>query len=221
MQQRQYRSIWPFAIVLFLLLMVSLALVTQDYTRRASIAEAVRIEAEMGQSTLQKVNALADTWYLGIRRVLKSNVVLSAEDFYSDDTLQRRREEQFLDTLLESTHEGKFANWLIEREQAMLDLLYWILRRMALFVVLLPLWIPMAVLALFHGLQDRAIKKTDFGYTSPVLNHWARQVISFGIATTLLIFFAPIAVNPIVFPVIMAAVTVAMGVAVGNIQKRI
>lgn len=202
-------------------LMVSLTFISQDYTRRTSIAEAVRIEAEMGSSTLRKVNALADTWYLGIRRVLKSNVVLSAEDFYSDDTLQRKREEQFLDTLLERTHEGKLANWLIEREQAMLDLLYWVLRRVALFVVLLPLWIPMAVLALFHGLQDRAIKKTDFGYTSPVLNHWARQVISFGIVTTLLIFFAPIAINPIVFPMIMAAVTVAMGVAVGNIQKRI
>ena len=51
----------------------------------------------------------------------------------------------------------------------------------------------------------------DFGYTSPDLNHWARQVISFGIVTTLLIFFAPIAINPIVFPVIMPAVTVAMG----------
>ena len=134
-------------------LMVSLTFISQDYTRRTSIAEAVRIEAEMGSSTLRKVNALADTWYLGIRRVLKSNVVLSAEDFYSDDTLQRKREEQFLDTLLERTHEGKLANWLIEREQAMLDLLYWVLRRVALFVVLLPLWIPMAVLALFHGLQ--------------------------------------------------------------------
>lgn len=36
-----------------------------------------------------------------------------------------------------------------------------------------------------------------------------------------LVFFAPIAIEPMIFPLIMAAITVAIGIAFGNIQKQI
>ena len=61
----------------------------------------------------------------------------------------------------------------------------------------------------------------NFGYTSPVKNHWARRSIGVSTLMLFLVFFAPIAIEPMIFPLIMAAITVAIGIAFGNIQKQI
>lgn len=218
MAHRESSSVWIFTILIAVGLMLGLSIVESDYTRKTSVLEAQKIELEMGASTLRRINALAGNWY----RLTVSKVAALEGDpdsLYSDDPEQRAREERFTESLYGGN--DKLNDWLDGRRDALLDLYYWVLRRVALFVILLPTWIPLAILATFHGLQEREIKKTDFGYTSPVKNHWARRVIALCVLLILLVFFAPIALDPLIFPLIMAAVTVAIGIAVGNIQKRI
>lgn len=218
MAKRESSSSFWISIVLFsFAVMLGLAVVENDYTLKASISEAKKIEAEMGGSTLRKINELASHWYLSSLRKLES--MHSDVDWYSKDPDQREREQRFLEDLYGNN--TKLQSWINHRKEALLDLYYWILRRFALFVVLLPLWIPLALLAIFHGLQEREIKKTDFGYTSPVKNHWARRSIGVSTLMLFLVFFAPIAIEPMIFPLIMAAITVAIGIAFGNIQKQI
>lgn len=219
MADRSSSSIWFVVILTGLAMMVGVALVEADYTRKTSILEAQKIEAEMGPSTLEKINRIAGGWYEAIIGRMESSDKWDVDSLYSEDPVQRQREYEFTDSLYGDNTEVN--QWLHQRTEAFKDMAYWVMRRVALFLVLLPLWIPLAILAVFHGLQDREIKKTDFGYTSPVLNHWARRVMSFGILLTFLVFFAPIAIDPIIFPIIMAALTVALGIAVGNIQKRL
>ena len=211
-------AIWIFTILISVALLLGLSIVESEYTRKTSVLEAQKIESEMGASTLRKINELAGKWYLATAGKLEQ-AESDLDSLYSDDPVQRAREERFTESLYGGN--SKLNTWIDSRKEAFLDLYYWVLRRVALVVVLLPLWIPLAILAVFHGLQEREIKKTDFGYTSPVMNHWARQVIALSILTTFLVFFAPIAIDPLVFPLIMAAITVAIGIAVGNIQKRI
>lgn len=218
MAKRESSSSFWISIILFsFAVMLGLAVVENDYTLKASISEAKKIEAEMGGSTLRKINELASHWYLSSLRKIES--MQRDVDWYSKDPDQREREQRFLEDLYGNN--TKLQSWINHRKEALLDLYYWILRRFALFVVLLPLWIPLALLAIFHGLQEREIKKTDFGYTSPVKNHWARRSIGVSTLMLFLVFCAPIAIKPMIFPLIMAAITVAIGIAFGNIQKQI
>lgn len=202
-----------FFVLAFLAFTLSLALVTQDYVRRASVREAQNIELQLGHSTLTRINAMADDWYL---RTLDRWFGQDAlNDWMSKDPEQLAREKRFLED------HPKLRAWTDSRKEALLDLGYWVMRRAALFLIWLPLWLPLAFLALYHGLQDREIKKTDFGYTSPVLNHWARRSMSLVTVLTLLLFFSPVAIDPLLFPLMMGFWSFAAGVAIGNVQKRI
>ncbi|WP_443744411.1 DUF4400 domain-containing protein [Sutterella sp.] len=204
---------WIVIVTAFAVFALSLTLVTKDYVRRSSVLEAQKIEAELGHSTLTKINAMADDWYL--RTLDRWFGEDSLDEWLSEDAAQRRREEDFLQK------NRKVAKWAEERKAALLDLGFWVMRRIALFLIWIPLWIPLALLAVYHGLQDREIKKTDFGYTSPVLNNWARRVMSLVTFITILLFLSPIAIDPLMFPLMMGFWAVAAGIAMGNIQKRI
>ena len=190
-----------------------LTFVTKDYVRVTSVKEAQKIEQQMGTDTLERINGIAGSWYA--RTFSRLEKELSAENMMSKDPEQRAREKELL------RKSSRIVSWAEGRKAAMLDLGYWVLRRLALFGIWLPLWFPILLLAVYHGWNDRAIKKTDFGYTSPVLNHWARQVIALVVMLTLLLFVVPIAIDPFIFPVCLSAIAAATGVAFGNIQKRI
>ena len=57
-------SIGLFVILAFAVFGRALSLVTMDYVRKASVAEARNIEQELGASTLSRINVMADGWYL-------------------------------------------------------------------------------------------------------------------------------------------------------------
>lgn len=211
MAQRQPSSayIWiSFAVISSLIALV-LSFTSADYARVTSAKEAEMIEVQLGKDTLAMVNRIAGDWYTEAEAKLAVPTDWSAE-MARDHSVK----------LLGFESEG-FWRWLEQRTEAFLDLGYWFLRRIALFVVWIPLWIPMLILAALHGYWDREIKKTDFGYTSPVLNHWARSIMHFLTMMTLLLFVVPVALDPIIFPVFLMGVTVMAGIATGNVQKRI
>ena len=213
MAEEKTDGFWMFFLLVFAAFTLSLAFVTQDYVRSASVKEAQNIELELGRSTLTRINAMADGWYL--KTLDKWFGKEALKDWMSADPEQRLREERLLD------EHPKLQAWSESRREALLDLGFWVMRRAALFLVWLPLWIPLAFLALYHGLQDREIKKTDFGYTSPVLNHWARRSMSFISLLMLVVFLSPVALDPLLFPLMMGFWSFAAGIAIGNVQKRI
>lgn len=215
---------WLVFIVVSTVVALVLTFTTADYARLTSAKEAEKIEVALGRDTLTTVNAIAEDWYYGFFARYVNN-----ENNVSNPSMEGKGKGidfsgffgfEFEDEPISSSHSA-FERWLEKRTEAFLDLGYWFLRRLALFVVWLPIWIPMLILASLHGYWDREIKKTDFGYTSPVLNHWARSIMHLLTMITLLLFVVPVAIDPMIFPVFLILETILAGVAMGNVQKRI
>lgn len=154
---------WPLGVAILLvclLFFLSLATVSKETVRKSSAVEGQWIEEQFGHSTLTRINAIADGWYLKSFDRLDKN---SLRDWMSEDPAQRKREERLAE------QNNVVLTWAKERKLTLLELGFWVLRRIALFKVLIPLWLPLGLLAVFHGWNERAIKQTDFGYTSPVV----------------------------------------------------
>lgn len=206
---------WPLGVAILLvclLFFLSLATVSKETVRKSSAIEGQWIEEQFGHSTLTRINAIADGWYLKSFDRLDKN---SLRDWMSEDPAQRKREERLAE------QNNVVLTWAKERKLTLLELGFWVLRRIALFKVLIPLWLPLGLLAVFHGWNERAIKQMDFGYTSPVVNHWARSGMTLITVVTILLFFAPVTIPPAVFPMLMAFWSVGAMLAIANIQKRI
>lgn len=73
----------------------------------------------------------------------------------------------------------------------------------------------------FHGYWNREIKKTDFSYASLIFNHRARNIMHIVTMTTLFLFVVPVAIDPMIFPILLMIEIIFSGIAVGNVQKRI
>lgn len=181
-----------------------MTITTATYARKTSVEEAMKIESALGRDTLDSINVIANSWY---RNTVKKLDLRSAE---GSEHLRKFAEEH-----------PAFRAWIETRTEAVLDLAFWFFRRLALFVIWLPWWAPMLLLSILHGYWNREIKKTDFGYTSPVKNRIARQIMYLCLMMTLVLFVLPISIEPFLFPMLMAAATVFSGIAIGNIQKRI
>ena len=200
---------WVSLITFSAVVAVVLSFTTSDYARDASAKEAEKIEKSLGTDTLQTVNDIAAKWYYA-----------TADEIAIPRDLTAEMAREYSVKVFGFESEPAWR-WLEKRCDAFLDLAYWFYRRLALFIVWFPLWIPMLIMASLHGYWDREIKKTDFGYTSPVLNHYARSVMHFTTMVTLLMFVVPVPIDPVLFPFALAAVTVSSGVALGNVQKRL
>jgi hypothetical protein len=197
-------NIWMVLLVLSMVSAIVLTMTTASYARKTSIQEAMRIEEVLGADTLDRINDIADGWY---RFTVKKLDTRSAEG--SEDV------KEFI-----ATH-PRVGKWIETRTEAALDLAYWFFRRLALFVIWIPWWLPMLFLSIMHGYWNREIKKTDFGYTSPVKNRMARQTMFVCLMMTMILFVLPISLEPFLFPVLMALATICSGIAIGNIQKRL
>lgn len=198
---------------------VAMATVSSDYIRARQSNEMQSIERQLGESTLVKVSETAGRWYGALLANTDSAVFdMDAEAWKSDDLEQRKREEAFLESLPSFP---KFNTWLHERAEAFLDLTYWVLCRLALFTIWLPLWLPLGILSIWHGYYSREIKKTDFGYASPVLNHWSRSAMGLLAYLAFVLLFVPVTIEPIVFPIMLVFWAIASSIAIGNIPKRI
>lgn len=206
-RERSGFSFWASITIFSLVTAFVLTFTTSNYARLTSAKEAEKIEKELSLDTLLTINKLAKEWYMPTVEKLSIPRNLSAE------MAEKASLELF------GFRSETLWRWLERRADAILDLWYWFLRRVALFVIWIPLWIPMVVMASLHGYWDREIKKTDFGYTSPVLNHWARSTMHLSILITMLMFVVPVAIDPFLFPLFLAIVTVSAAIALGNVQK--
>lgn len=200
--------LWLMAFVFSLIAAFALALVSPDYAREMSASEAQKIESMLGVHTLLRINGIADRMY----HSTMADVDIEA---ISQSVESKGGEPDSVFSL------KGVAQWIKVRTEAFLDLTYWFFRRITLFVIWMPLWIPMLFIAMLHGYWDREIKKTNFGYTSPVRNQAARRGMKFITMLMMLFFVVPVSLDPIVFPIFLMGATIFTGIALGNIQKRI
>lgn len=203
-------------LLICLLLVAEFALVlifmTPDYAVRQSVREAEWIEMFLGEDSAQRLQERADATY----RVL----ILDTGGDKKIGRIVPNEEERAKSKGLERLGETLWPH-IQERIDALLDLFYWFIRRLHLLLMWLPACIPALAASAISGLLTRRIKQTNFQMTSAVMQHYTWRICGWATALFLLAFFAPIAIPPVVVPVIICALAVAFGLSLGNIAKRI
>lgn len=191
---------------------LALIFVTPDYAVRQSVKEAQWIEMFLGAESAEKLQARADATYQAL--------ILDTGADRKIGRIVPNEEERANSKGLEHLGETLWPH-IEERIAALLDLFYWFIRRLHLLLMWLPACIPALVAAAVSGLLTRRIKQTNFQMTSAVLQHYTWRICGWATALFLLAFFAPVAIPPVVVPVIICALAVTFGLSLGNIAKRI
>ena len=193
------------------IVLVSL-LVSADWAANQTVEEHRMIASQMGSDTAQAVSARADDWY--DRWIVETGVVdafRSAVPTEKEKAASRGLENSF----------DLFFEYELSRIEALLDVVYWALKRLAILLLWLPVMAPVFLLALGDGLLQRKIRMQTFAFSSPLVQEAAGSI---AIATTfviLLLFFLPFAVPPLAAPALLAVASLFLGISIANLRKRI
>ena len=175
--------------------------------------EANWIESSLGKSVSDGLQAKADDWYT---KLIIDNKVEQHLKYAFIPTIEQRQRSRGLENL----GSGLWP-YISNRIEAVMDMIYWMMRRMALMLLWLPACLPVTLCAALSGLCLRAIKKTNFDIASSVqLNYSIRGAL---VCTLLFLlsFLLPVALPPQIVPVVLVVVLVLLGWSTSNIAKRI
>ena len=213
-----YGSVWTLILVIFFEIAVVLFLVSADYARDGTLKEGAWISVALGDETNLEIQRRADAMY--------ENTVIRwelTEWFYRlfIPSESERENSLGLETLGDMESGTSIFSVAESRWSAFLDMTYWTMRRIALFTIWLPVWLPAFVIAGICGWLERAVKKTDFGYTSPVLfaNSWKALICA--LLLLLVSFLCPMPMPPSIVPALLGFMAILVGLCLGNVQKRI
>lgn len=212
-----YGSVWTLILVIFFEIAVVLFLVSADYARDGTLKEGAWISEALGDETNLEIQRRADAMY--------EDTVIRWEltDWFYRLFIPSESERdgsRGLETLGDLGN-GSVFSVAESRWSAFLDMTYWTMRRIALFTIWLPVWLPAFVIAGVCGWLERAVKKTDFGYTSPVLfaNSWKALICA--LLLLLVSFLCPMPMPPSIVPALLGFMAILVGLCLGNVQKRI
>lgn len=207
------KPFWMVALLLVIELGVVLLLVPGEWTKRAIDKEAGYVQRSLGDRSLDWIHETAARWYTSA--ILETRVLEVAHDFLVPSAAQRTRSRG-----IEDMGKGMFQ-WWEGRIDAFGKLAYQILARMALALMWLPYICILLVPAVYDGWMTRHIKRTNFDYASPVIHRYSTRGIAAAFCGLIVLFFLPVAIDPIIIPLVMMAIATLVGLSTGNLQKRI
>lgn len=215
-----YGSVWTLILVIFFEVAVVLFLVSADYARDGTVKEGAWISEALGDETNREIQRRADAMYEDT--VIRWELTEWFHRLFIPSESERDGS-RGLETLGELGDLGSGSVFSVaeSRWSAFLDMTYWTMRRIALFTIWLPVWLPAFVIAGVCGWLERAVKKTDFGYTSPVLfaNSWKTLICA--LLLLLVSFLCPMPMPPSIVPALLGFMAILVGLCLGNVQKRI
>lgn len=207
------KPLWLVVWLLVIELLVILLLVPGDWTDRAIKEESKLVEANLGSHTRYWIEDKAESWY-------QSTMIDSG--FYEGVyyTLIPTEEQRLNSRGMEKMGLWWFQ-WAEGRIEALGNIVYQFYTRMALLLAWAPYMAILFLPAMYDGMMTWRIKRTNFDYASPVIHRYGVRFIGYLLLGLGIAFFAPIALNPIIIPIVMMACCVLVGIAMGNLQKRV
>ena len=207
------RSVAALLLVIFVEAAVVLFLVSSDYARESTLKEGAWISASLGDETNVEIQRRADAMY--------ENTVLQWDlDGWFRRLFIPSESERLHSRGLENLGETAFSV-AVSRWEAFLDMTYWAMRRIALFSIWLPIWLPAFVISAMGGWLERAVKRTDFGYTSPFVFSYSWRTLVCAFLALVISFLCPTPLPPSLVPALLGVIAILLGLCFGNIQKRI
>lgn len=194
-------------------LAVLLVLIPSDLTQRAIEKETQYVQRSLGLHSQKWINDKAANWYQ--TSLIDSGVYESVYNHLIPTQAQKDASRGM------EKMGGLWFDWVEGRLEAFGVIIYQFYTRLALLLMWLPYMLVLLIPALYDGAMTRKVKLTNFDYASPVVHRYSIRsvwVIATGMSV---LFLAPIAIDPIYIPVALMVSCVLMGLAVGNLQKRI
>lgn len=204
---------WVVVWLLVLELCVILLFVPGDWLGRQIRAEYVLVGSSLGTESQEWISDTAAGWY-------RSSVIDSGLYGGLKQLVIPTEEEKSRSRGMEKMGSWWFV-WLEGRIEAFVTLIYQFFTRLALLLLWAPYMLILFLPSVFDGIKTRAIKKTNFDYASPVIHRYSVRstfILSIGL---LIAFFVPLALNPVLIPLVLMGCCVLVGLTVGNLQKRV
>ncbi len=214
-KQRSRFGLFTWVLIASLEVLLVMLFVSAEYAHKEMNTEAQYIHRSLGAETTAEITQRANAAYKVT--VLDTDLEGWLRRLYIPTEEQKARSKG-LESLGEQQGVWAYAE---ERIEALLDMIYWICRRLALFSIWLPVWIPAFLLAFRLGWLERGIKKAGFAYTSPQLLGLSAKLVGLSFCALISTFVFPMATYPEVVPLFFASVVILVGFGATNIQKRI
>lgn len=192
---------------------IAVLLLSPSYIQSAAKTESRLVKDAFGTDSSYYVIQKANHWYEEF--VVKNNVEENLVNYLLPTAYERTNS-------LGMSEVGRILdNPVYERVEALLDLVYWFFRRIALFAMWLPISIPALLAAVAYGLLERQIKRTNFSYTSPTVLRYSWRACGLLTIGFFVLFLMPFAIPPILIPFIVSFVMLAMGISLSHLAKKI
>ncbi|RCW63303.1 uncharacterized protein DUF4400 [Marinobacter nauticus] len=203
----------PLLITIFLVALEVLfiaALLPGRWSEQAMQREAQMIESVSGRDHRDQILSTATDWYT--RTLIQTGVWQSMFNMLiPDDSLREK-------SVVKADGWFKIVD---DRLTSIQQSVYLVYVRISLLVSWLP-YVPLLLIpAVWDGLMTWKIKKTNFDYASPVLHRYALRGSMVMVMVSFAIFMMPIPIAPFYIPAALMFSVVAIGIAAGNLQKRI
>jgi len=204
---------WQKVLAGFAWIVLILLLVSSDFMDQSLVRERNYVERDLGEESCQYVYDEAADWYKTLFVDSGIYTTLHRTLIPNEDEKQHSRGME--------TMGSAWFKWIEGRLDASMRVIYMFLTRCVQMLLWIP-FIPLVFLPAFYdGLMVRKIKRTNFDYSSPALHSYAVRS-SWTMAFFLFLgFFAPVAIAPVVFPIVIFICGSLMGLSVANIQKRV
>lgn len=207
------KPLWLVVWLLALELVAILLLIPGDLTGRAIERESELVQQSLGREARNWITMKANTWY-------DASIIESGLYDATYRTLIPSEEEKKRSRGMEHMG-GLWFEWVEGRIDAVSKVIYQFYARLALLANWAPYMLLLLLPAAFDGLMTWRIKRTNFDYASPVIHRYAvRGTVAVMIGLTIA-FFVPFALNPSIIPLAMMVCCVLLGLALGNLQKRV
>ncbi|WHQ45843.1 DUF4400 domain-containing protein [Alcaligenes faecalis] len=207
------KQFWMVALLFVIELVIVLLLVPGDFTYKAINKEAEYVERTLGTESRAWIHETATNWYQssmidsGALQAMHNHLIPTEEERLRSRGAQNMGSQLF--------------KWWEGRLDALAKSIYQVFARAALVALWAPYIVVLLIPAAFDGYMTWRIKRTNFAYASPVVHRYSVRVVTSLWFVMLIAFFVPIALDPIFIPLVLMAVCIFMGLALGNLQKRI
>lgn len=203
---------WVAALILCFEILVVFTMIPDRHIVKSIESESVLINQRLGRDTANAIIVKANKWYDG--GVVQTGAKRMVYDFFipQDDPNSK-----FGNTNLAPT----YFNYMSERIETLFKTYYQLLMRIAQLIVWAPYLLIVFLPALYDGYMSWKIKRTGFDYPSPLLHHYSILACVLLLVGSLGLFILPIALDPIIIPIVLILLSIFTGIAIGNMQKRI
>ncbi len=189
-------------------------LVPSSWTENTIRSESQWIRARMGRESAVWIETTAARWYN--RVVVETGFLNAAYRHLLPSEAEKKRSRG-----LEHLGEKVYFPYIEARLNVFFYTVYQLFARLALLIAWLPFLLIVAVPAVMDGMLSRRIRRLTFAYNSPLVHGCAAAAVMYAAVLLFLSLFAPVAVPPEFFPIVLSTIALAAAFMSAHAPKRI